>query len=122
MLLVDDDDELRTLGAMVLRKLGRWEAVVAASGEEALTLARSERPDLILLDVMMPGLDGLATLARLREDPTTAGIPVIFLTASATATAAGAPGGGREGGVLGVIPKPFEPLSLPAAIRSLLVG
>lgn len=116
VLLVDDDDELRKLGEIVLRKLGRWEARVAASGEEALAIARAERPDLILLDVMMPGMDGLTTLARLREDAATADIPVIFLTAAGEFEASTGPG------VLGVIHKPFEPLGLPAAIRSLLIG
>ncbi|MBK8266662.1 MAG: response regulator [Nannocystis sp.] len=117
MLLVDDDDEIRTLGAIVLRKVGGWAVRVAASGAEALELVRAERPDLILLDVRMPEMDGPATLALLRARPETSATPVIFLTAE---SGAGELEADRDREVLGVIEKPFEPLGLAAAIRSLL--
>jgi len=118
VLLVDDDDEIRTLGAIVLRKVGGWSVRVAASGAEALALVQAERPDLILLDVRMPELDGPATLALLRARPESAATPVIFLTAE---SGPGELEADRDREVLGVIAKPFEPLGLAAAIRSLLI-
>jgi CheY-like chemotaxis protein len=117
IMIVDDDDDIRVVTAFAARRIGNWEVVSAASGEEALALARSEQPDVILLDVMMPLMDGPTTLAKLREDPSTAGIPVIFLTAKVQQheiedhLACGA---------RGVIRKPFDATALPDEIRSLL--
>ena len=115
--LTDDDDELRLLGLLALRKIGRWRALEAADGEAALAIARAEAPDLIVLDVVMPGMDGPATLAALRADPATAAIPVIFLTAKTGVEETAAL---RELGALGVIAKPFAPLELPAALRRIV--
>ena len=81
IMIVDDDEDICTVAELAARRIGNWEVVVATSGEEALAKARSDRPDVILLDAMMPVLDGPATMAKLREDPATATIPVIFLTA-----------------------------------------
>ena len=95
------------------------EVTVAASGPDGLGKAAQERPDAILLDMMMPGMDGPATLAALRRDPVTASIPVIFLT--------GRPGearaeGGDQPGVAGVLAKPFDAVTLPARVRAMLQG
>jgi putative two-component system response regulator len=80
VLVVDDTvDNLRVLGEIL--ELDGHEVRVATSGQQALDTARQAPPDLILLDVMMPGLDGYATLSLLRADPATASVPVIFLTA-----------------------------------------
>lgn len=117
VLLVDDEPDIRTIGAMSLRRVGGWEVTVAASGPECIAEVARERPDLVLLDVMMPGMDGPATLAALRADPVSASVPVIFVTAKVQRseierwTALGA---------LGVIRKPFDPLGLPKEIRALL--
>jgi CheY-like chemotaxis protein len=119
VLLIDDEDDIRTIASMSLRRVGRWEVVSAASGPEGIVEARRAAPDVILVDVMMPGCDGPTTLARLREDPATARIPVIFITAKAQR---------REieeflaMGAEGVIVKPFDPLMLPEQIRQILAG
>ena len=84
---------------------------------QALTLAAHERPDVILLDVMMPELDGPGTFASLREDPATATIPVIFMTAKAQPHEVASY---RALGAAGVIAKPFDPMSLPGEIRSIV--
>ncbi len=117
ILIVDDDADVRSVTDLAARHIGKWDTVLAASGEEALEKARSEKPDLILLDVMMPGTDGPTTLARLQEDPQTAAIPVIFLTAKAQ----------RHEvqrymalGARGVIVKPFEVKELPGEIIRIL--
>jgi CheY-like chemotaxis protein len=119
ILIVDDDEDIRTVSEVVARRVGQWEVVLAASGEEALERASAEQPDVILLDVMMPGMDGPATLERLRDDPATSSIPVIFLTAKAQSheveryMALGADG---------VIVKPFEAMTLPDEIRRIVAG
>ncbi len=119
VLLVDDDADLRRLGQMSLSKVAGWEVVVASSGEQALSLARSELPDVALLDVSMPGMDGRAVLQTLRAEPATAPIPVVFITARAlpdeiaSLIAAGA---------AGVITKPFDVMKLPDQILALLAG
>jgi CheY-like chemotaxis protein len=119
ILIVDDDEDIRSVSEVVARRVGQWEVVLAASGEEALERASAEQPDVILLDVMMPGMDGPATLEQLRDDPATSSIPVIFLTAKAQSheveryMALGADG---------VIVKPFEAMTLPDEIRRIVAG
>lgn len=119
VLIVDDEADIRTIGRISLEDVGGMRVLLACSGEEGLAIAASERPDVILLDVMMPKMDGLSTLARLLEDPRTAGIPVLFVTAKAQP---------HEiehylrAGARGVIAKPFEPLSLPDELRRALAG
>ncbi|NNE35049.1 MAG: response regulator, partial [Rhodothermales bacterium] len=88
--------------------------VTVSSGSEAIERAAAESPDLILIDVMMPEMDGPATLARLREQEPTAETPVIFLTASSEIDRF------RDLGVAGVIAKPFDPLTLPDEVRKIL--
>lgn len=119
VMIVDDDDDIRLVTELAARRIGNWEVVCAPSGEAALALASRERPDVILLDVMMPRLDGPATLARLREDPATAGIPVIFLTAKVQQHEVDAY---LELGALGVISKPFDATALPDEVRGILRG
>ena len=76
VMIVDDDDDVRAISELAARKIGNWAVVSVASGAEAVALAPMERPDVILLDVMMPPPDGPATLAMLRDDRATATIPV----------------------------------------------
>jgi len=109
ILLVDDEDDIRTIARIALVDIGGVEAVVASSGKEALQLAITERPDLVLLDVMMPGLDGPSTLALLRAEPATADIPVVFLTAKVQRDEVAR---FRALGARGVIAKPFDPMTL----------
>ena len=119
VLLVDDEPHIRRIGELSLKGVGKWIAVLAPSGTDALAIAEREQPDLILLDVMMPGMDGPATLQQLRATESTAKIPVIFMTAKVQKhevdkyLAAGA---------IGVIPKPFDPMALPSLILQILSG
>jgi CheY-like chemotaxis protein len=117
VLLVDDEDDIRTIGQVSLSRVGGWQTVLASSGADALTKAAAERPDLILLDVMMPGMDGPTTLARLRAQEATASTPVIFMTAKIQKQEVARY---LELGAVGVIGKPFNPLTLPADIKKLL--
>jgi CheY-like chemotaxis protein len=109
VLIVDDEDDIRLVAKACLERLGGFAVTAASSGLEALELARAEQPDAIMLDVMMPGLDGPATLDRLREDPVTASIPVVFLTAKAQAADRAEL---AAHGAHGVLVKPFDPLTL----------
>jgi len=115
--MVDDEPDIRKIGLVSLRAVGKWTALSASSGEEALTLAPKEMPDLILLDVMMPGMTGPDVLTRLRANPATSLIPIIFMTAKVQKTEI-------EGylalGAAGVISKPFDPMQLPAEIRAIV--
>lgn len=115
ILLIDDDDDIREIAQLSLELGTDWTVLVASSGREGVEIAREKRPDAILLDVMMPVLDGPATLALLREDDRTRGIPVVFLTAKARPAERD-----RLGGldVSGVLAKPFDPMTLPDQIRT----
>ena len=117
ILLAEDEKDIRRLAKMGFRKVGTWEVVLAADGEECLALAQRERPDVILLDVMMPKLDGFATCERLKANPATRDIPVIFLTAS---TQQGETQRGLALGAIGYLHKPFDPLELPQQVLDLL--
>ena len=117
VLLVDDEDDIRTIGQLSLSRVGKWETVLAANGDEALEKAAREKPDLILLDVMMPGMDGPTTFAKLRAQEATAHTPVIFMTAKIQKQEVARY---LELGAVGVIGKPFEPMTLPAEIKKLL--
>jgi CheY-like chemotaxis protein len=97
--------------------VGQWETLLARSGSEGVALAATERPDVILLDVMMPEIDGPATLRRLRDEPTTSAIPVIFMTAKVQKSEVSR---FLELGAAGVIPKPFDPMTLPHQIRQIM--
>jgi CheY-like chemotaxis protein len=119
VLLVDDEPDLRRIGQLSLERVGRFEVVVAASGAQALEVAARERPDAILLDVMMPELDGPGTFALLRGHERTRDIPVVFMTAKAQAHEVARL---RSLGARGVISKPFDPMALPADLRRIVEG
>lgn len=114
ILHVDDEPDIREVVELSLGLDPAFTVKSCASGGDALAMVSNWRPDLILCDVMMPVMDGPATLARLRESPETARIPVVFMTARAQA---------REMehfkslGATGVIAKPFDPLTLAAFVR-----
>ena len=117
VLVIDDEPDIRRIARLGLSRVGGMEVVEASSGTDGLARARADKPDAILLDVMMPGLDGPATLARLREDPETAGLPVVFLTAKAI----GAEVDRLRGlGAAGVLTKPFDPMTLASDLRAAL--
>lgn len=117
VLLVDDEVDIRTIGFLSLSRVGGWQTVLASSGMEAVTKAAAELPDLILLDVQMPDLDGLTTFGRLRAQAATAALPIIFMTAKLQAQDVARY---LELGALGVIGKPFDPLTLPKEIKRLM--
>jgi len=117
VLIIDDEDDIRRIARISLERVGKMEVVDVGSGAEGLRKAREGSVDAILLDVMMPGLDGPSTLAALRSDPTTASIPVIFLTAKAMSSERDRL---RGLGVAGVLVKPFDPTALPGQVRAAL--
>src|SRR5436190_8943948 len=106
VLIIDDDADIRRIAGMTLSRLGGMEVIEAASGAEGLRLGQAERPDVILLDMMMPVMDGSQTLAALRAQPATATTPVIFLTAKAVLVEVERM---RALGAAGVLIKPFDP-------------
>ena len=117
VLVVDDDDAIREITQVALELVASWEVLTAGGGHEALALAGEHRPDAVLLDLMMPDMDGLTTFRHLQADPATRDIPVILVTAKAQV-------GDRQAWdglpVAGVISKPFDPMSLAADVAALL--
>lgn len=114
ILYVEDEPDIRVVAQMALEAVGGFAVIACASGQEALSAAPHARADLLLLDVMMPGMDGPSTLKALRELPATAHTPVIFMTAKVQASEVA----GYKGlGALEVIPKPFDPMELSAQIQ-----
>jgi CheY-like chemotaxis protein len=117
LLVVDDDDAIREVAQMALEIVGGFEVRTASSGGQAWDMVRLEAPDALLLDVMMPGMDGPTLLSHLRTDPVTSHIPIIFLTAKIQA------GDRRDWNdldIAGVIAKPFDPMKLADDISRLL--
>jgi CheY-like chemotaxis protein len=117
VLIVDDEERIREVVRMCLVKLARWEVMAAGSGEEALQTAIAEQPDVILLDVSMPGMNGIETLQQLQSSPQTASIPVIFLTAKVQPVEQLQY---KQLGVAGLIVKPFDPIQISKEISQLL--
>ena len=116
ILLVEDDPDIQTVTSLALGSFGGFEVCICGSAREAVASAAQFRPDLILLDVMMPGMDGVDALRALRGIPATAEVPVVFLTARVQPQEVRRY---RELGSLAVIPKPFEPTALAATIRAI---
>jgi len=114
VLHVDDEPDIREIVAASLGLDPEFELRDCDSGAEALTAAAAWRPDLILLDVMMPVMDGPSTLRHLRENPQTADIPVVFMTARAQTRELDHY---KSLGAAGVIVKPFDPMTLAACVR-----
>ena len=114
VLIVDDDDDIRTITRLSLTTVGGLDVVEAADGRAAVDAALCERPDLILLDVMMPEMDGVQTLAALRSQGAVAGIPVVFLTAKALQSEIDRL---LSFNVAAVFVKPFDPLTLADRLR-----
>jgi len=113
ILVIDNEQYIREVTQICLETVAGWEVLTAGSGSEGLLEAETEQPDAILLDVMMPDMDGLATFGKLKGNPFTQRIPVILLTAKVQAS-------DRcryaQMGVTGAIAKPFNPLELAAQV------
>ena len=117
VLIVDDEADILEVARMSLESVAGWEVLAATGGREATELVRTERPDAVVLDVMMPDLDGPATLALIREHSPPETLPVLFLTAKAHAFDAERL---ERLSAQGTIAKPFDPMTLGTQISSAL--
>ena len=117
ILIIDDEDDIRQVAALSLETVAGWDVIVASSGAQGLQRAAEHLPDAILLDVMMPGMDGPTTFRELRKNPVTAKIPVLLLTAKVQG-----PDQRRfaDLGVEAVLLKPFDPLTLATQMEKIL--
>lgn len=117
ILIIDDEMAIQTVVQLSLSLEAGWEVLTASSGNEGIVKAETEKPDAILLDMMMPDMDGRTTLTKLQTNSLTQTIPVIFLSAKAELS-----DGDRlqNLGVAGAIPKPFDSLTLASQIASIL--
>ena len=117
VLLIDDEEDIREVAALTLETMAGMEVISACDGITGLKKAESERPDVILLDVMMPGMDGPTTFQRLQQSESTRSIPVIFMTAKVQPA-------DRQRiadlGARGVIAKPFDPMTLADEVLALI--
>ncbi len=116
ILYTDDEPDIREVAKVSLELVGGFTLCLCASGEEAVRVAPGFAPDLILLDVMMPGMDGPSTLAQLRQLEALASTPIVFMTAKAQAAEQKRY---RELGAADVIAKPFQPMQLPQQLRDI---
>ncbi|HEY9666056.1 MAG TPA: response regulator [Coleofasciculaceae cyanobacterium] len=117
ILIIDDEYDIRAVAQLTLKTVGGWDVLVAASGAEGLRQAADEQPDVILLDVMMPDMDGIETFRALQANPVTQSIPVILMTAKVQAAEQRQ---FAELGVAGIISKPFKAMKLPSQIAQTL--
>lgn len=117
VLVVDDELDIREIARLALERLAGWRVLTAGSGEEAIVVAAAEQPEAVLLDVMMPGLDGLETARRLAAQETTARIPVVLLTARARSAERAEL---EHAPVVGVLTKPFDPATLARDVEQIL--
>ncbi|MGB6975599.1 MAG: response regulator [Terracidiphilus sp.] len=117
ILIIDDEDDIREIAAMSLETVAGWEVMVANSGAQGLVRAGTYKPDAILLDVMMPGMDGPTTFRELRKNPATEKIPVLLLTAKVQASDQRR---FADLDVAAVLVKPFDPLTLSRQIAEIL--
>lgn len=119
VLLVDDEPLVLRVAQLTLSRSRPWQILIARSGQDALATAIQERPDVILLDAMMPGLDGLSTLRLLRRHSITQSIPVILFTAHPVTERADE---FRRHGAIGVLGKPFDPATLASQVETILAS
>ena len=117
VLIIDDEDDIREVAALSLESVAGWDVLTASSGAQGLAMAAREKPDAILLDVMMPGMDGPTTVRELKKNPATARIPVVLLTAKVQASDKKR---FADLGVEAVLSKPFDPLKLSEQIAGIL--
>ena len=117
ILIIDDEDDIREVAALSLQTVAGWDVIMASSGAQGVARASEQHPDAILLDVMMPGMDGPTTFRELRKNPATAGIPVLLLTAKVQGSDQRR---FADLGVQAILFKPFDPLTLSSQISSAL--
>jgi CheY-like chemotaxis protein len=119
ILIVDDEEDIRQIARFALSQVGTMKVLEAENGSEGVRIADAEKPDAILMDVFMPGMDGPATLAELRKNPSTSAIPVIFLTAHSSQSELAKLKGI---GAAGILNKPFDPITLADEVEAVLKG
>ena len=117
VLIIDDEDDIREVAALSLEATADWTILTASSGRDGIATAQKEQPDAILMDVMMPEMDGPTTFRHLQADATTRHIPVVLLTAKVQGVDQRRFAGL---GVAAVLFKPFDPLTLAAQISEAL--
>ncbi len=117
ILVVDDEPDIRAIARLSLGRIGGWEVLEAASGPEAVRLAAEQQPDIVLLDVMMPAVDGVATFLLLQEQESTRSIPVLLLTGRSDPAESA---GWIALGVRAVLVKPFDPMTLADQVAEAL--
>ncbi|MDD5300626.1 MAG: response regulator [Gallionella sp.] len=116
ILYVEDEPDIQTVARLALETLGGFTVEICSSGNEALQRVAGFQPQLILLDVMMPGMDGPTTLGKLRELPQFATTPVVFMTAKVQPSEVA---GYKQIGAVDVIPKPFDPMTLSGQVQAI---
>lgn len=117
VLIIDDEDDIREVAQASLEMMGGWEVITASSSTEGLALAEAEQPDAILLDVMLPDMDGPTTFQKLQAMPATQQIPVVLLTAKVQAADQRR---FADLGVTAVLSKPFDPVALADQVAAVL--
>ncbi|MEB3312134.1 MAG: response regulator [Snowella sp.] len=117
VLIIDDDLGIRRIVQISLKAIAGWEVLLADSGQQGLAVAEAEKPDAILLDVMMPGMDGIDTYAKMQDNPQIKSIPTILLTAKAQVSDQSK---FTDLGVAGIITKPFKAPDLVQQMCSIL--
>jgi CheY-like chemotaxis protein len=117
ILIIDDEEDIREVAALSLETVAGWQVITANSGAQGLARAIEHQPDAILLDVMMPGMDGPSTFRELRKNPLTARIPVLLLTAKVQSSDQRR---FADLGVEAILSKPFDPLTLHTQIAETL--
>lgn len=119
ILIIDDEEDIREVATLTLETMAGFEVITASDGISGVSKAEQEQPDVILLDVMMPGVDGMVTFERLRQNDSTREIPVVFMTAKVQAA-------DRKRlsdlGARGIISKPFDPMTLADEVIALVGG
>lgn len=116
IMLVEDEEDIRAVAELALEAVGGFTLKSCDSGQAALESLEAFRPQLMLLDVMMPGMDGPSTLKAIRQHPEFADVPAIFITAKVHPEEVQ---GYLAEGAAGVIPKPFDPMELPERIKGI---
>ena len=117
VLVVDDNDDIRELAQLCLETVDGWDVLTASSGAAAIESARENQPDVVLLDMMMPGMDGLTTFQHLQSDASTRDIPVLLFTAKLQARDRQIWQGTA---IRGTIAKPFDPMTLGTPVSRTL--
>lgn len=117
VLIIDDEADIRHIANLSLTRIGKFDVVAAGSGEEGLSISGKEVFDIILLDVMMPDMDGMTVYEKLKFSETNKNTPVVFMTARVQENEKNKY---LTAGASGVIDKPFDPLVLPDQVRMIL--